>query len=204
MRGTVLAVAVALSMAGGGAQAQDLSTGTLSSPVITIDQEELFARSAWGKRAIGVIEKASEDLAAENRRIEAQLTQEERDLTERRSTMTPEEFRKAADDFDARVVAIRAEQDGKLRALTQRRDAERKAFFQAILPILGEVMQDRGAAVVLDARATLLASAATDVTAEVIARADREIGDGAGVVPEVPQTAVQQGSAPAAGQDGGN
>jgi len=186
MRLSARALVLALAVAGHSAPAQELSTGVTASPVITIDQDQLFARSAWGQRAIAEIEAASAELAAENRRKEAELTAEERALTEQRSSMLPEEFRKAADAFDAKVVAIRAEQDSKLRALTQRRDAERKAFFQAILPILQAVMQERGAAVVLDARTTLLASAATDVTAEVIARADQELGDGAGAATAAP------------------
>ena len=81
----------------------------LPSQVLTLDQERLFAQSAYGKRVVAEIEEASRVLAAENREIEARLAAEEKDLTVRRATLTAAEFRPLADGFDAKVTRIRAE-----------------------------------------------------------------------------------------------
>ncbi len=154
------------------------TTIEVPSPVLTLDQERFFASSAWGLRAAAEIEAASADLAAENRRIEGELTTEEKALTEERKTTDAEAFRVKADAFDAKVVAIRAAQDQKGRDLAARRDTERQAFFAAALPVLGEVMTERGAVAILDARAIFVAVNGIDVTDQLILAVDAKIGGG--------------------------
>lgn len=154
------------------------------SPVVTVDQERLFVESAWGARALADIDKASRELQAENRRIEAALTAEEKDLTDRRPSLQPTDFRKLADAFDDKVSRIRKAQDTKLRDLTARHDAARKAFFDAVLPVMGKVMEAQGAFAILDNRAVFMSARSIDITDEVIAAADKELGDGTGPVTE--------------------
>ena len=154
------------------------SARTVESPVLTVDQERLFSASAWGKRANAEIEAAFQTLATENRRIEADLAAEEKALTDKRATLTPEAFRTEADAFDARVVSIRKAQDAKQREIATSQDAERKAFFSAVLPSMAEVMMARGAVAILDARAIFVNVNAIDVTDEMIARIDATFGSG--------------------------
>ena len=57
------AVAATLLMAGGPVPAQEAASpapdlGTTISPVLTLDQERLFAQSLWGKRVLAAIEAA--------------------------------------------------------------------------------------------------------------------------------------------------
>ena len=161
-------------------QAQQLPTATIEVPsqILTLDQDRLYAESAWGLRAAASIEAASQVLAVENRAIEATLTAEERSLTDRRATLTPEEFRALADAFDTRVVAIRQEQRRKERDLGALREAERQNFFAAALPSLGALLQDRQAVAILDSRAIFVAAEAIDVTDALIARLNADIGGG--------------------------
>ena len=156
------------------------------------------------------IETASAALAAENRRIEAELTAEEKALTDKRPAMPAEEFRKLADDFDARVTEFRQTQDGKARFIGRIHDAERQAFFAAALPVMAEVLRGHGAVAVLDSRAIFLSADAIDATEEMIARIDAEIGEGKDV--EIPAEAEDAGGAagapgavaPAPGTPSGN
>ncbi|SPH17975.1 hypothetical protein DEA8626_01504 [Defluviimonas aquaemixtae] len=159
------------------------------SPILTLDQERLFTETLWGKRAAERIEAASAELAAENRQIEAELIAEERALTKQRADLPVDEFRAAAEAFDARVTEIRQTQDTKAREIGRLRDAERQRFFTEALPVMSEVLRDRGAVVVLDNRAIFLAADVIDVTDEMIARIDVEIGAGndAPVTPETPE-----------------
>lgn len=149
-----------------------------ASALLIIDVERLYSESAWGKRAQAEVDADSQALQAENRTIEATLTTEEKDLTEKRATMAPEEFRPLADAFDARVTVIRREQDAKARELTGRVEEDRKAFLDAAVPVIGEVMRARGAEAILDSRAVFLSAKSIDVTDEVRARIDTEVGDG--------------------------
>jgi len=173
-------------MTPGGQPATSFPTGTavLQAPILTLNDEQLFDESAWGARAEAEIDAAAAALATENRRIEAQLLAEEKSLTDRRPGMDPAAFRAEADAFDTRVTGIRRAQDLKARAVLRLRDAERRAFFNAMGPILSEVMRKHGAVAILDARAIFRADSQIDVTAEVVALADQRLGPGA--APELP------------------
>lgn len=144
----------------------------VATPVLTLDQERLFQSSEAAKRISAEIEEQTLALAAENRRIEAELSAEELDLTEARPTLDPEEFRALADAFDDKVQRIRAEQDAKERALQQQRENDRQEFLSRISPVLAEIARERGALVILDRRVVLLSADAVDITDVAIARID--------------------------------
>lgn len=173
-----LRLALLVLMLGAGTASAQTADAPAQSPVLTLDQERFFNDTLWGKRVLDELKAASAALAAENRRIEAELAAEEKNLTERRPNMTAEEFRKAADDFDARVVGIRGAQDAKSRALNTRSEAERQDFFKLVLPVISDVLRERGAVVILDSRAIFVASGAIDITDTLVAEIDRRIGAG--------------------------
>ena len=199
LRSVLAAGLIALGCLGASAvPAQQL--GLAQSAILTISSDRLFADSAFGQRIAREIEADGTVLAAENRRIESELTAEELDLTERRTSMDPDEFRKLADAFDAKVQTIRSVQDGKARALAQRRDEARVAFFEALRPVLAGVMQDTGAGVILERSSVFLSANATDITELAIERIDAKIGDGQGLLsgrPQTPDTTPEPEQAPA-------
>ena len=170
-------LALALGFGAAGApNAQELSQ--FSSPVLTLDQERLFNESLIAARVVAGIESRSLDLAAENRRIEAELVAEELDLTERRPTLALADFRALADAFDAKVQTIREEQDAKALELQRQQDEIRQGFLNQITPVLAEIVRDRGAVVVLDRRSVFLSAESIDITDEAITRINAVFGDG--------------------------
>ncbi len=193
MRGLRAGV-LALALCAGPVPAQT-PEAPVESPVLTLDQERFFTETLWGKRVTAELNADSAALGAENRRIESELTAEEKNLTERRPNMTAEEFRKAADDFDARVVGIRNAQDAKTRALNGRGETERQEFFNKALPVISDVLQERGAVAVLDSRAIFVSSGAIDITDTLIAEIDRRIG--AGPAEPAPAEPARDGQEPA-------
>lgn len=184
MRPAVLAAFLGLSLAfwGGPSPAQAPGTafdqGIVRSPVLVLDFDRLFAQSAFGRRVTSKIEAQGEDLAAENRRIETDLTDEERRLTEQRATLSAAEFRQLANAFDEKVQRLRSAQDAKTRALGQVSDGARRQFVAAAQPVLKQLMRDAGAAVILERRAVLVAADVVDITATAIQRIDEAIGAG--------------------------
>lgn len=180
LRRRALAALLAGVLSATAAPAQD-GAAPVASPVLTVDQEALFARSAYGQRVQTDFEAASAELAAENRRIEAELEAEERRLTEQRPGMDPAAFRQMAAAFDARVVEIRRTQDQKARDLSRTPEEARQQFYRVALPVLTALVRERGGVVILDSRAVLLAAESIDITDEAIRRIDAELGDGAGL-----------------------
>jgi Skp family chaperone for outer membrane proteins len=160
------------------AQGDARETTQSASGVLVLNQERLIGQSEYGQRIQRELEAASAALSAENRRIEADLTQEELELTELRDTIPAEEFRGLADAFDARVEAIRAAQEAKARDITEQADAAQAQFFERAAPILLDIVRSRGAAVLMDSRAVLLSAESVDVTEQAIAAIDEALGDG--------------------------
>lgn len=150
----------------------------MKAPVLTVDQERLFVESAWGQRAKEKLEEKGGMIEAENERLAQQLSDEEAELTRKRETMDPAEFRKLAEAFDARATEIRRERAQVVQELNARSEADRNSFYQAALPIMGEVMQRRGAVAVLDRRTVFVSLDSIDITDELIAELDKHIGEG--------------------------
>ncbi|KAA0921203.1 OmpH family outer membrane protein [Aquicoccus porphyridii] len=195
LRGLILAtVAAVICVTPPLARAQDL--GLPDSPVLTVDLNRLFNETLFGERVASELEAESAVLAAENRRIEAELTAEEKELTERRDAMTPAAFREAADAFDAKVQRIRAEQEAKARALADENENAQRRFLGAARPVLERLMLESGASVLLDTRAVLLSSDAVNVTDAAVDRIDDAIGDGSGVSPDAEEVAPEVPIAP--------
>jgi len=173
-----LALALALPVVAG---AQTL--GRVVSPILTIDRERLFSDSAFGQRVNRELEAASSAMAAETRRIEAALEEEERLLTEQRATLEPEAFRELARAFDDKVQELRREREAAEDNLRRQIETAQAEFFDRVGPILGVIVRERGAVLIVDRRAILLAAADVDITEEAIARSDAVLGDGGSAAP---------------------
>jgi Skp family chaperone for outer membrane proteins len=188
MRRLALILALAASGAGGGsAWAQSaLEAPGFSAPILTIDQNQLFAGSMFGKAALARLEAGEDALLAENLRIEQGLEEEERALTEQRATLPAAEFRALADAFDVKVEGVRAAQRTKYTDLTAAYEADQQRFIDVALPTIGRVMQERGALVVVDKQIIVASLKQIDVTDIVIARLDADIGDGSATTPPDP------------------
>lgn len=160
--------------------------GALRSAVLVMDFETLFANSLFGQRVVQEIEAEGRALIEENERIEAELTAEELLLTSQREEMAPEDFRARADTFDDKVRRLREEQVTKARALGSGREAEELRFRQLVTPIIGRLMRETGALVVIDRGDAIVWAEVIDITPRVLELADRVIGAGA---PAPPPTA---------------
>lgn len=152
--------------------------GPLQSPILTIDSDRLFSDSAFGQRVVQEFEAKGAELTAENRKIEQELTAEEKDLTEKRATMDAAEFRALADDFDEKVQLTRRTQDSKTRELNVALEGRRVVFLNAAAPILETLMRESGAAVILERRSIFLSANSIDITRAAVERLDEVLGDG--------------------------
>jgi Skp family chaperone for outer membrane proteins len=146
--------------------------------ILTLDQERLFLESDIGRASLAREEASARALEAENKRIEADLVAEEQALTDLRKTLPPDEFAERATAFDQKVERIRTEQDQKARDLARNRDAERQEFLRVAVPVLGELLNDKGAVAIIDKAALILSRSSIDVTEEAIARVNAALAAG--------------------------
>lgn len=147
------------------------------SPILVVDEAALFSRSAFGKQVEANLSALRNELISENRRIEAELAEEERILTERRLTMDPGEFRDAASAFDAKVVELRKVQDQRFDQLNSQREDALRRFDNIIRPVLGSIAIERGAVAVIKQDSVLISANAIDITDEAVRRIDEQLSN---------------------------
>lgn len=185
-------VAPAQEMPGGAPPAPEMPSRTIRTPadaktpaatILTVDQEALFTDSDWGRRTQRVLEEEGGKIEAENERLAAQLSAEEAELTSQRGALDPAEFRRQAEAFDIRATEVRRQRAQVVQDLNAWAEADRVAFYRAALPLMGEMMQERGAVAVLDRRTVFVSLDAIDMTQDLVARLNAELGDGDGTVP---------------------
>lgn len=179
--GRGLLVSLGLAAGAFSASAQDAARfpiGDVQSSVLVIEFDRAFSESDFGKRISVEIQALGAEIAAENRRIETELSEEEQRLTDLRSTMSAEDFHRLADDFDTRVQELRQAQDAKARALGSQSEESRRLFLSVAQPVLRTILQERGAAVILERRTVFASITEIDITNLAIARINSAIGDG--------------------------
>jgi Skp family chaperone for outer membrane proteins len=165
-----------------------LTLGLLSAPpaaaqeagsqILTLDQDRLYGNSLYGRALEAKSLAATQALAAENRKIETDLSTEEAALTTRRASLSAAAFAALADAFDQKVERIRAAQEAKAKQLAADRDAGRKQFFDAAVPILADLMRQLGAFAILNHDAVILSFDSIDVTDRALVELDASLGDG--------------------------
>lgn len=156
----------------------------VQSPLLTLDDERLFKESKFGKAVLAQQEADAQALITENRRIEAELEQEEKDLTARRATMSRTDFAPLSEAFNSKVEGIRKAQDAKSRDMTRAFEDEKLRFFEAVRPALAQIMKERGAVVIIDKRAVFVSFENADITNAAIQLLDQSLGDGTAPQPQ--------------------
>ena len=146
--------------------------------ILIIDSDRIFFETLYGRRISDDMAALVAQLQTENEQIVATLTEEERSLTVRRPAMTPEAFRAEADAFDAKAQEVRRARDAKNVDLQNSAAEERAKFEDRVQGIIGSIMIERGAVLVMEQRNVVMSVRAANITDDVIVRVDAELGDG--------------------------
>ena len=175
MRTLLLTCSMALYSIGQvNAQQIDFAVGR----TLVVDTLQLFNESLFGISAVQRLEIQGVQLAEENKSKEIALSEEEKQLTTLRATITAEKFRILADEFDQKVQRTRKEQLAKTQALSTQIETQRNTFLNAAAPILQALMLEVGATVLLERRNVVLSTNTADITAIAIVQIDDVLGDG--------------------------
>lgn len=148
------------------------------SPILIIDRDRVFFETLYGRRLTAELAEQAAAVQAENEAIVETLTQEERSLTLRRPEMTAEAFQAEADAFDQKVQEVRRARDAKTVDLQLANTDARSQFEERIQAIIGAIMVERGASMIVEQRNVFLSVRSVNITDAAIARVDAELGDG--------------------------
>ena len=157
--------------------AQPLSAAE-KSELFTVDLTRLLRSSEFGKNIIAANNIARKKLQSENEELEEKLVFEEKRLSELRKTLSIEEFRPKALEFDKRVSVIRKEQGEKEEFLNKKVRKEESEFFKKIYPFLYEILIERGGLILVDQRNVILWDNSVDITDDAIQAINQALGSG--------------------------
>lgn len=174
--GCLLAVAFGLFAAHPGQAQMSLGEPVATvGPILTLDQNRLYADSLYGRQSQAEIDAEAKALSAENRNLEAALEAEETTLAAQRSTLPAAEFQILAEAFDAKVKDIRRARDARARDLSVRQDQAQRAFLEKVVPILNQIRTEMGAELILDRASVIWSSPNIDITDLAIQRIDQAL-----------------------------
>ena len=148
------------------------------SELFTVDLTRLLRSSEFGKNIIAANNIARKKLQSENKELEKKLLLEEKELSELRKTLSNEEFRPKALEFDKRVTIIREEQGKKEEFLNKKVRKEESDFFKKIYPFLYEILIARGGLILVDQRNVILWDNSVDITDDAIEAINQALGSG--------------------------
>lgn len=143
--------------------------------VIVVSRNRVLSET---QAARAILESEREIGAAFQARVDAvkqALEAEEAELTELRSSLSREEFEARAEAFDRKVRIARRRTQRQAAELQQTFRIARERLKGRLGPILIRVLQEQGAAIVLDADQILVAAPSVNMTDEVIRRFDEEV-----------------------------
>ncbi|MDT8327234.1 MAG: OmpH family outer membrane protein [Roseovarius sp.] len=179
MRGGLALAGLLLALFGAvDAPARAQQAGVVQSDILVLDPERLLNETLYGQRLLSAIQADRDNLLAHNRGIEAELESEEKSLTERRPSLSAEEFRDLADAFDTKVQQLRQNSERMSRDLERQREITPLQFMRVVEPVLGDILNESGGVVIMDVRAVLLRSGVADITDLAIQRVNAQIGQG--------------------------
>ena len=151
--------------------------------IYTVDMNKLLRLTDFGKNMVSVSNRERQFLQDENDALEEELLQEEKDLSLLRKTLSADEFRPKAIEFDKKVTIIRTQQNEKEKNLIARSRKAESDFFKRIYPLLSQLLSDRGGEVLIDQRSVILWNSSIDLTDDAIELintvlgTDAEVGD---------------------------
>ena len=145
--------------------------------VYTIDMSKLLKQTLIGKKIIAEDNFARQNLQSENDELEENLLFEEKELSDMRKTLTLDEFRIKAQEFDKKVTIIRTEQGQKEQHLIAENRKNENDFFKKIYPLLYGLLSEKGGLILLDQRNAVLWDSSVDLTIDAINLIDRVLGD---------------------------
>ena len=169
-------ISVIAGMVAPAVQAQGLSYSVAGeSQVLVLDIRRALNESNAGQLILEKYKAAIIALNNEFNILQTQLIAEEQELRDLRSSMEVSEFVKLAESFDQKSTQAREEYRLRKQAIDDELNVNTDRLARILSQYAGEVMEEKGATVVLMKNQVIVSSNAIDITSGVMERANQLI-----------------------------
>ncbi len=138
--------------------------------VLVVDRERVLRDSAPGRALAAAIQEQRLALQSASAEVEKAMEAEETEIDQIRDRLTPQQFEERLRDFDQRVRQVRRDSQQASQALHSRVNDARREMEQALNLVLRDILEERGASVLLNAQTVIMAREEIDITGEAIDR----------------------------------
>lgn len=169
-------ISVIAGMVAPAVQAQGLSYSVAGeTQVLVLDIRRALNESNAGQLILEKYKAAIIALNNEFNILQTQLIAEEQELRDLRSSMEVSEFVKLAESFDQKSTQAREEYRLRKQAIDDELNENTDRLARILSQYAGEVMEEKGATVVLMKNQVIVSSNAIDITSGVMERANQLI-----------------------------
>jgi len=169
-------ISVIAGMVAPAVQAQGLSYSVAGeSQILVLDIRRALNESNAGQLILEKYKAAIIALNNEFNILQTQLIAEEQELRDLRSSMEVSEFVKLAESFDQKSTQAREEYRLRKQAIDDELNENTDRLARILSQYAGEVMEEKGATVVLMKNQVIVSSNAIDITSGVMERANQLI-----------------------------
>ena len=149
-----------------------VSSPVHASDVLVVDIEKIFANSLSGKSLISQIKKEGEAIRGSRDKAQKDLEADAKKIEDQKTLLTPEALRAKADELKLKEISKNQEIQQELRKLENAQATARNEIFAKLSPILSEVMKEKNANAIMEARMALISNPDINVTDIVVKRLD--------------------------------
>ena len=174
------------------------SSAVQSPRIVVIDRQQLLQRSAAGKDIFNQTQTLSKQLETQLRTEETALQTEAVQLQQQLAILAPDVRAQREKDFTAKQQAFQGRVQQRQAQIQASFNAAARQVEVALDPILQALMRERGANMVLDRSAVIVATTDVDVTPLALQRLDRALPRVKVDLVAAPAAAAPAAGAPAA------
>lgn len=166
--------------------------------VIVVDNAKVLRDSRAGKDIQAKITSIENQMKAELEPTAKSLESQGKSIQAKTANMTPEamradaSLRAEAESYQQKLVDLSNQRNQRAAELALTERSAYSAFYEALKPVLDEVMRERNAQILLNASDVVVAAPTVDVTATVIQKLDSRTPTITVTRQRVPQQTAQQ------------
>lgn len=143
--------------------------------ILIVNTQQIFAQSKVGVSIRTQLQDQAKKLQAEDKKGQAAVQAEAKALSDQRSLLSPEDFKKKVQALEEKENDRQSKMRAKGEALQLGVNKARQEVEAAIRPIFADVMKKNGATLLLDQSVVLAGGVDLDITDDVLKQLDEKL-----------------------------
>ena len=140
-----------------------------------LDMKYVLNNSKAGAGAQDFLQKSLKENQKKFSNAENDLKNEERDLLEKKSILTKEEYKNKSDSLRKKVIKYQSERRAALEKITKQRADARQALLKELDPILKTYAEENKISLVIDKKHVVMGNNGLDITKIIIDRLNKAL-----------------------------